>query len=219
MASMRDVVEQRRSQACLAALLTPVRAAADKARPATRRLSAFWRECRGVVMIEFAVTTPLVIAMFLPLVDVGMGFYSKTRLMTAAQAGAQYAWLQGSFNSTNIKNVVQAATGLGATALPLNDITVTLSCKCVDTTTSLFTAPNPAITPSAVSDCTGTTNCSGVANSYTTIPSAYVTVTISPATACSTSSTDAVCYKPLFSYGIFQGPVNLTVTSTVRISS
>ncbi len=215
---MRAVSEQKqRPQAGLAAILVPARAAAKKARPATRGFGAFWRESRGVAMVEFAVTTPLVIAMLLPLVDVGMGFYSKTRLMTAAQAGAQYAWLQG-FNSANIQSVVQSATGLGSTALPTADITVTLSCKCVDSTTSLFTAPNPAITPTSASDCTSTTNCAGVANSYSTSPAAYVTVTITPSAACTMASADFVCYKPLFTYGIFQGPVDLTVSSTVRIS-
>jgi Flp pilus assembly protein TadG len=217
---MPAVSEQKRwRQGRLAAMLGPARAAANKARPASRCFGTFWRECRGVAMIEFAVTTPLVVAMLLPLVDVGMGFYSKTQLMTAAQAGAQYAWLQG-FNSANIQSVVQSATGLGSTALPLTDITVSLSCKCVDATTNQFSTNPASISAASASVCSGepSTYCN-VGNNVPGQPAAYVTVTITPSTACSMSSSDAVCYKPLFTYGIFQGAVDLSVSSTVRISS
>jgi len=178
----------------------------------------FWGERRGVAMIEFVVTMPLMVALLLPLVDLGMGFYRKTQLMTAAEAGAQYAWLQG-FNSATIKTAVQNATGLGSTAVPLTDITVTLSCKCVDTSTNQFSTNPASITAADASVCSGkpSTYCTA-GNNVPGLPGAYVTVTITPATTCSTSSTDAVCYKPLFTYGIFGGPVDLTVTSTVRVS-
>ena len=51
-------------------------------------LAAFCRERRGVAMIEFAVTMPLIVGLLLPLTDLGIGFYKKTQLMTAAEAGA-----------------------------------------------------------------------------------------------------------------------------------
>ena len=192
------------------------RVALSKSSPAGRFLSAFLGERRGVAMIEFAVTMPLVVALLLPLADLGMGFYRKTQLMTAAEAGAQYAWRNG-YGAGTTQTIVQGATGFGSTAMPTTDITVTLSCKCVDKTTNLFTATNTAITPTTTAQCTGTTACSG-ANNISDAPGAYVTVTISPATACSNSSTDAVCFKPLFTYGIFGSVVTLSVTSTVRVS-
>ena len=185
-----------------------------------RSLTGFFRDRRGVAMIELAITLPLIVALFLPLVDLGMGFYRKTQLMTAAEAGAQYAWRKG-FSSASIQTAVQNATSLGVSAMPAGDITVTLSCKCVDKTNSAYTATSPAVTPAAASDCTSkaTSYCSYNANNIAAAPGAYVTVTISPAAACSSSSTDAVCFKPLFTYSIFGGPVTLTAASTVRVSS
>src|SRR6266446_5818077 len=174
---------------------SPVRSFIDKSRSATRMLVAdFWGERRGVAMIEFVVTMPLMVALLLPLVDLGMGFYRKTQLMTAAEAGAQYAWRNG-YNVTTIQTIVQNATGFGSTAMPTADVQVALSCKCVDTTTSQFTATSPAGSPAGTA--TTTAQCTGPGNIYTcgagsvsAKPSAYVTVTITPATACSTSSTD-----------------------------
>ena len=191
--------------------VAPARTILDELRSTARHLAAFCRERRGVAMVEFAVTLPILVGLLLPLVDLGMGFYRKTQLMTAAEAGAQYAWRHG-YNLTKIKTIVQDATSLGSTVVPLTDITAPLSCKCVDKTTNQFTATSPAITPTKPSDCTGTTACSTVANSISATPGAYVTVTINPNNAPAHNN-----YTPLFTYWIFGGGIKLTVTSTVRI--
>ena len=180
-------------------------------------LQEFWQSQRGVAMIEFAVVTPILVLLLLPLTDLGMGFYQKTQLMTAAEAGTQYAW-RNAYSPANIKTAVQNATGLGSTKVPAGDILVAMSCKCVDTSTNKFSTNPASITAADASVCSGKpTNYCTAGNNVPGKPGAYVTVTITPATACSTSSTDAVCYKPLFTYGIFGGPVTLSVASTVRI--
>ena len=190
--------------------------------PLIDSLAAFWRECGGVAVIEFAITMPLIVALLLPLTDLGMGFYRKTQLMTAAEAGAEYAWRNPSFSTAassttaiaTIQTVVQNATGLGSTSVPTTDISVALSCKCVDSTTNQFSS---SITATSSATCTAQPSCSGA--NVPGKPGLYVNVTIDHSGACSSSPTDAVCYKPLFTYGIFGSVMKLTVTSTVRVSS
>src|SRR5215475_13767160 len=72
----------------------------------------------GAALVEFAVVATLLIALMLPLVDIGMGFYVKSQVMTAAQAGAQFAYLAGWTTNnqtaqTDISNAVVTASGLG----------------------------------------------------------------------------------------------------------
>jgi Flp pilus assembly protein TadG len=188
----------------VAAPLATAGAAMGMPRSIVRALAAFRRERRGVAMIEFAVTLPVIIVLLLPMVDIGMGFYLKTQVMTAAEAGAQNAFVKG-WNSANIKTAVQSATGL---TIQSADITPVLKCGCVDGTTIYLASTTPALP----SDCTAP--CSNPNNPQ---QGAYVTVTLTPSAACTSSSTDSLCYKPLFTYGIFGGPVTLTAHSTIRI--
>ena len=76
------------------------------------------RDGRGVAAVEFALAAPLLATILTVLVDFGFGFYEKMQVEDAAQAGAQYALLNG-WNQTNIQNAVTGATTLsGLTATP-----------------------------------------------------------------------------------------------------
>lgn len=80
----------------------------------------------GVAALEFAIGAPLLIAILIPLIDLGMGFYTKMQVQDAAQAGVQYALANG-WNSVAIQNAVMAATTLPSiSAVPA----ATTSCGC-----------------------------------------------------------------------------------------
>jgi Flp pilus assembly protein TadG len=185
-----------------AAPLATAGTAMEMPRSIVRALAAFRRERRGLAMIEFAVTLPVIVVLLLPMVDIGMGFYAKTQVMTAAEAGAQYAFVHG-WNGTNattqtaIVTAVTSSTGLsGIQATPAP----TLKCGCVDGTTITLSTP---ASPYSSSSCAAQTTCSGANNPQK--PGAFVTVAAQKA------------YSPLFSYGIFGGAVTLTASSTIRI--
>lgn len=154
---------------------------------------------RAVAVIEFAVVMPILVFLLLPLVDLGMGFYVKTQVMTAAQAGAQYAFVHG-WNGTNgtsqtsILAAISSATslsGLQASPAPV------LACGCADGTTITYSSPGGSFSPD---NCLAMTACASSQK-----PGAYVTVNTQAA------------YTPLFTYLIFSGSTTLSATSTVRI--
>jgi Flp pilus assembly protein TadG len=83
----------------------------------------------GVAAIEFAVMAPILMVLFLCTVDLGLGFYRKMQVQNAAQAGAQYAVLNG-FKTSGITTAVTSATnytGITATPAPSQ------SCGCPST--------------------------------------------------------------------------------------
>jgi Flp pilus assembly protein TadG len=159
----------------------------------------------GVAIVEFALVASFLVALMLPIIDIGMGFYYKTRVMTAAQAGAQYAFVHDwSGNSatteTAITTAVTSAMDLSVSATPAPS----LSCKCADGT-RLNDPANPPSSPFTPSTCASlaATNCTGSNNPNG--PGAYVTVNAQ------------VTYNPLFVYLGFGNPVTLSASSTVRV--
>ena len=117
-----------------------------------RRLARLFADARGMSAVEFALATPIVMALVAPVGDLGIAFAQQIQVQQAAQAGAQYALLHG-FNSTNISSAVTAATTLGVSASPAPS----QSCGCP--------------TGTAITTATCGTNCSNgeVAGSYVTI--------------------------------------------------
>ena len=199
------------------------------------------RDRRGAALIEFAAVATLLSGLLLPLADLGMGFYYKMQVMTAAEAGAQYAFKKGwTTNSTTTQtnictSVINAAslgssdscsgsTNTGTTALvysanpstndpKLGQPNFELTCKCVDGTT--YGTPSSSLTsPWTVNQCTtlAASYCNSGNNNNQT-PGAYVTVRTS------------FTYQPLLRYpgfGYLWGPgyngsVTLQGQSTVRI--
>ena len=162
-------------------------------------LACFAGDRRAVAMIEFAVVTPILVLLLLPLVDLGLGFYVKTQLMTAAEAGTQYAFVNGwsgtsTSTQTSILSAVSHATGLGGVSASPAPV---LACGCADGTTIAYSFPGGAFSPSA---CSAMTACTSGQK-----PGAYVTVNTQ------------VSYRPVFTYLVFSGTTTLSATSTVRI--
>ena len=86
---------------------------------------------RGNAAIEFALATPILLGMLVPVADLGIAFSQQLQVQQAAQAGAQYALLHG-FNSSSISTAVTAGTTLSSvSAAPAP----TQSCGCPTGTT------------------------------------------------------------------------------------
>ncbi len=183
-------------------------------------------DARGVATVEMALVSTVMITIMLPMYDLGMGFYVKTQVMSAAQAGADYAFIVGWSNSNNsspqtsINAAVMNATGLNASSTPALTSSSTpwtyvnggtcsgancdlwLSCKCTDGTTLSDPASQPTA-PFKATDCSSLATCSGSNNPQT--PGAYVTVEAH------------ATYTPIASYLGFGNPITFTATSVVRI--
>jgi hypothetical protein len=184
-------------------------------------------DVRGVATVELALVSVVMVLIMLPMYDLGMGFYVKTQVMTAAQAGADYAFAKG-WSGTNttaqssINSAVMNATGLNASSTPALSSSSTpwtyvnggscsgancdlwLSCQCSDGTTLSDPAAQPT-TPFKQTDCAKlAANCSG-AGQNPQKPGAYVTVKAH------------ATYTPLITYLGFGSPTTFTVTSVVRV--
>jgi len=97
----------------------------------------------GIAAIEFAVMAPLLLALILSIIELGLATRDSMRAQSAAATGAYYAMQKG-FNATNISSAVVNGTGaVGLSASPAP----TLFCGC-PTTTGISTATCGAI-------CTG----------------------------------------------------------------
>jgi len=83
----------------------------------TRGSLSLMRAERGNAAIEFALATPILIGLLVPVADLGMAFSQQIKVQQAAQAGAQYALLHG-YSSSAISNAVTAATTATVLATP-----------------------------------------------------------------------------------------------------
>ncbi len=100
-------------------------------RPSRRVPARFLRRQDGVAAIEFAIFGGLLAMMLVVAGDLGMGYYSKMTVQTAAQVGAQYAVNHG-FNAAAIRTAVLSATstsGISASPDPVQ------FCGCPSTST------------------------------------------------------------------------------------
>jgi Flp pilus assembly protein TadG len=94
---------------------------------ARRRLAALLGARDGNAALEFSIAAPVLAAVFVPLIDIGMAVYQKMQVQDAAQAGAQYAMAHG-WDSSAIQSAVTAATALSVTVSPSPSRT----CGCPD---------------------------------------------------------------------------------------
>jgi Flp pilus assembly protein TadG len=154
-------------------------------------LVALRRAEDGVSAIEFALATPMFLAIILPVLDLGQAFSEQIRVNMAVQAGAQYASLNAwsSTSATDVVNIVKGATSIPFTGT--NDsVSAVQRCGCPTSSG----APSLFAIPSAPSTC-GSTTCSAdsqPAGYYVQVIAQYahtavVPYSASPATLSSTA--------------------------------
>jgi hypothetical protein len=76
-----------------------------------KRTRALLRAREGNALVEFGFVAPVLGAILVPVIDIGIGFYQRMQVQDAAQAGAQYAMAHG-WNSSAIQDAVTGATTL-----------------------------------------------------------------------------------------------------------
>ena len=90
-----------------------------------RTTSTIWQavrclaaETEGAALVELTIVAPMLVMMVVGTMDLGLGVYRKMQVEHAAQAGAQYAIVNG-LSSANISTAVtNATTFAGITASP-----------------------------------------------------------------------------------------------------
>lgn len=86
-----------------------------------RALISLVRDTGGTSAVEFALSVPILLALLVPIADLGIAFSLRYQVQQAVQAGAQYASLHpwNSNSPTEIADAVRAASALdGITVTP-----------------------------------------------------------------------------------------------------
>ena len=104
-------------------------------------LVALWRAEKGLSAVEFALAVPILLALIVPVIDLGLAFSAQMKVQQAAQAGGQYASVHG-YDSTKITSAITGATTLSVSASP----TPTQSCGCLSGTTVTLSGTPPCTT-------------------------------------------------------------------------
>ena len=156
----------------------------------------------GVAAIELALVTPFLVVLAMAMVDFGLGLYTKMLVGDAADAGASYAFRNGSAYSTGSAATFNAAVATAATSA------VTIS--------SLLSKTPLSAVATETFCCAGMTQCSA-----TTAPSCGTGYNVGTYVQVTASAT----YSTFLPYSLLTGlialtisnPVPLTAVSTVRI--
>jgi Flp pilus assembly protein TadG len=155
---------------------------------AVHRFIARANDESGAAMVEFTIFAPMLVAMAIYTMDYGLLSFSKMEVQNAAQAGAQYAVVNNTYDSAKISTAVTGATRFTA-------VTATSSqfCGC------------PAAT--AVTYCSASCDTCSTGTCATNVQGHYVTVTATPTTT----------YTPLIRFGVVSNTYDISAKSTVRI--
>ena len=155
---------------------------------AIRRLAVGADGTSGNALVEFAIFAPILLGVAIYTMDWGLIVISKMEVQNAAQAGAQYAIVNSTYDATSISSAVTKATKFTA-------VTPTSSqfCGCPSTTGITFC--------SASCDTCNPGTCSSNSQGH------YVTVSATPTTP----------YQTLIPYALVPSGYNLAAQSTVRI--
>jgi Flp pilus assembly protein TadG len=156
---------------------------------AVRRFFAAANDTSGAAMVEFTIFAPMLLAMAVYTMDYGLLAFSKMEVQNAAQAGAQYATVNNSYDSTAISTAVTSATNFTAVTATSSEF-----CGCPAATRVTFCA--------ASCDACNTGTCG------LSVQGHYITVTATPTTP----------YAPLIRFGqVNSSSFDISATSTVRI--
>ncbi len=169
-------------------------------RQAFRRLMFGEDGTAGAALVEATIIAPILVVMSIYVMDFGLLFYNKMETQNAAEAGAQWAIANGTYNSSDIQVAAQ-----NATKLPASRVTVTSCqfCGCSeDSSGNAVVAQLTTCTPGTPTACTvapnSTCNTSGVEGNY---------VTVSATTT----------YQSLVPFGLISSTYTDTATTTARI--
>lgn len=88
----------------------------------------FVRCDRGVSAVEMAMISPVLLVVFLGLMDYGIAVFDKMELNSAVRAGSQHALIK----STDLTAIQTTVIGSATLGLTTGDVTVTSSCECSD---------------------------------------------------------------------------------------
>lgn len=102
-------------------------------RPASAGLGAIKRDERGTALLEFALVLPFFVFTIVSMIDVGMALFIRAQVQTAAQAGVNYAAIDG-FNADGI---TAAATNATSTAVTVGTPTSFYACDTAGTLTTV----------------------------------------------------------------------------------
>jgi Flp pilus assembly protein TadG len=156
---------------------------------AVRQFVALANDASGAAMVEFTIFGPMLVAMAIYTMDYGLITFNRMEVQNAAQAGAQYAVVNNTYDSTAISTAVTGATKFTAVAATSSQF-----CGC------------PAATKVTV--CSASCDTCSTGTCAINVQGHYVTVTATPTTP----------YKPLIRFGVVNSSsYDISATSTVRI--
>ena len=93
-----------------------------------QQISRLWRAREGLGAIELGFIAPVLLTLFLGIIDFGMAFWQQMQIANAADAGAQWG-MANAYNSSSITTVAQSATNLSTV-----NVSSTNPCGCATST-------------------------------------------------------------------------------------
>lgn len=175
----------------------PSRRAAGMRQSVTRAAWRLLAARRGNAAVEFALLTPVLLGLTIPIADLGLLAYDQMQVQLAAQAGAEYAARHG-WNPTGIQNAVTSATP---------SLTVTVGPQPFDPANVQFCgcASGTTISPLACTTNNTRSTCPAVGGFPPQLVGIYVGITASAQ------------YTTILNYPLVPSPQTLKSTAVVRI--
>lgn len=160
-----------------------------RARKAIRTFISGAQGISGAVLVEFALFAPVPALLAIGTMDYGLYIFTRMEVQNAAQAGAQYAISQTTYDSAAISSAVTHATKFTAITAGSSQY-----CGCASA--------------AGVAVCAASCDLCSTASCPAKNQGNYIKVTATPTTT----------YKPFISYtGILTGTPNMNAQATVRI--